>query len=69
MFKDYIKLDKSTGEFSCTDILTASEKDYPESITVAIRGQLISTNNILPSMKYQNVKSTACVPACIYWAV
>ena len=42
MFEDYIKLNKSTGEIHCTDILTASEKDYPESITVTIKGQLIS---------------------------
>ena len=42
MFQDYIKLNKSTGELTCTDFLTASEKDYPESITVTIKGQLIS---------------------------
>ena len=42
MFQDYIKLNKSTGELTCTDFLTASGKDYPESITVTIKGQLIS---------------------------
>ena len=60
MFKDYIKLDKSTGEFSCTDILTASEKDYPESITVTIKGQLIYENILLSKIEYKTVKFPAC---------
>ena len=54
MFEDYIKLDQLTGELTCTDILTASEKDYPESITVTIKGQLISENILLSKIELQN---------------
>ena len=53
MFQDYIKLNKSTGEIKCTDFLTASEKDYPESITVTIKGQLISWNIFLAKIEYK----------------
>ena len=60
MFEDYIKLNKSTGELTCTDILTASEKDYPESITVTIEGQLISENILLSKIEYKIVKFPAC---------
>ena len=60
MFEDYIKLNKSTGELTCTDILTASEKDYPESITVTIKGQLISENILLSKIEYKIVKFPAC---------
>ena len=60
MFEDYIKLNKSTGQLTCTDILTASEKDYPESITVTIKGQLISENILLSKIEYKIVKFSAC---------
>ena len=73
------QLDKLTGEFTCTQILTTSEKDYPESITLTIKDKIfqysgqtvvlftiVENNNHLPQFDDLTTSTVIGFPDFIY---